>query len=85
MNDFITFRRMLTPILIQVIYWLATVAVVIGGLVALAVGDDAGERLLGVGMLILGPVVVRVYCEILMVVFRMNETLSEIRRNTQQR
>ena len=83
MSDFIAFRRMLTPILIQIVYWLATVGVVIGGLVALAVGEDAAERLAGVAILILGPFVVRLFCEILMVVFRMNETLSEIRRNTQ--
>lgn len=85
MNDFITFRRMLTPILIQIVYWLATVGVVIAGLISLAVGEDAAGRLGGVAMLILGPLAVRVYCEILMVVFGMNETLSEIRRNTQQR
>jgi hypothetical protein len=33
----------------------------------------------GVLLLVLGPLGVRVYCEILMVFFRINETLTEIK------
>jgi len=32
---------------------------------------------------VLGPIVVRIYCELLILLFRMNETLTEIRNNTQ--
>lgn len=31
MGDFLTFRRMITPILIQVVYWITTVAVIVAG------------------------------------------------------
>ena len=32
-KDFLVFRRMVTPIIIQVIFWLLTAIVMIGGLV----------------------------------------------------
>ena len=47
MGDFLTFRRMVMPILIQIVYWIATVAVVITGLVILIAADDGATRLSG--------------------------------------
>ena len=32
MGDFLTFRRMVTPILIQVVYWIVTVVVIAAAL-----------------------------------------------------
>ena len=83
--DFLTFRRMITPILVQIVYWIATLAVVVAGLAGLIVGDDAAGRLVGLLTLIIGPLVVRIYAEILLVIFRMNETLTEIKNNSAQR
>ena len=81
-KDFLVFRRMVTPIIIQVIFWLLTAIVMIGGLVALIFGDVALDRAVGLFALILGPLFVRVFAEILIVVFRMNDALTEIRNNT---
>ena len=83
--DFLAFRRMITPILIQVVFWIATVVVIIAGLLGLIVGDDATARLFGLATLIVGPLMVRIYAEIFLVIFRMNETLTEIKNNTDQR
>ncbi len=83
--DFLTFRRMITPILVQIVYWIATLAVVVAGLAGLIVGDDAAGRLVGLLTLIIGPLVVRIYAEIFLVIFRMNETLTEIKNNSAQR
>ena len=83
--DFLAFRRMITPILIQIVYWIATVGVIIAGLIGLIVGDDAAGRLFGLATLIVGPLMVRIYAEIFLVIFRMNETLTDIKNNTQQR
>ena len=79
MGDFLTFRRMGTPILIQVVYWIVTVVVIGGGLVVLVAAPGGTERALGLAVLVLGPLVVRVYAEVLLVVFRINDTLTDIR------
>ena len=79
MGDFLTFRRMVTPILIQVVYWIVTVVVIVGGLVVLVAAPGGTERALGLAVLVLGPLVVRVYAEVLLVVFRINDTLTDIR------
>ncbi len=87
MNDdlkaFLTFRRMITPLLIQITYWILTAAVVIGGLVLLITGDG-DDRWGGLALLILGPIGVRLYAEIFMVIFRINETLTDIRDQSGQ-
>lgn len=80
MREFLSFRRMITPILIQVIFWIGVVVTVVGGL-GLIIGGQGFEGLL---LLLLGPLFVRVYCEILILLFRMNETLTEIKNNTQR-
>ena len=84
MKDFLVFRRMVTPILIQIIYWIATVTVIMVGLVMLIGGEDSSQRFGGFLALILGPLVVRIYTELFMLLFRMNETLTEIRNNTER-
>jgi len=82
MNDFLSFRRMITPIFIQVIFWTFVLIFVLGGLVGLLGGDTGGERFYGLLVLLLGPLIVRVYCEIVIIFFRMNETLTDIRDRT---
>lgn len=75
MNEYLTFRKMITPVLIQVIFWIAVVAIVIAGLVAL--GDNVGG---GVLIIVLGPIAARVYAEFVLVIFRIHDDVSEIRR-----
>jgi len=82
-GDFLSFRRMLTPIIIQVVYWVVTVGVVLAGLALLGGGDTGGQRFGGLLVILLGPIGVRIYAEILIVIFKINETLTEIRHNTQ--
>lgn len=74
MGDFIVFRRMPTPILIQVFFWLGTIAIVLSGLGLLG----SNRAFYGIVLILAGPILFRIYCEILMVVFRMNETLTDI-------
>lgn len=73
MGDFLTFRRMITPIIIQVLFWVGIAAVLITGLIMLT-----QEPFLGLLIIVLGPIAVRIYCEILILFFRMNETLTDI-------
>jgi hypothetical protein len=86
MGDFLAFRRMITPIIIQIVFWIGVVACVVGGFVVMFVielpGPKGQQFFSGLALLLLGPLVVRVYCEILIVIFRMNESLTDIRNNT---
>lgn len=75
MNEYLTFRRMITPVLIQVIFWIAVVAIVIAGIVQLGQGDVSG-----IFLILLGPLVARIYAELLIVIFRINEDVAAIRR-----
>jgi hypothetical protein len=77
-GEFLRFRRMITPIIIEIIFWVGVVGCVLGGLVIAAQGGSKAVG--GIFLLILGPLAVRVYCEILIVVFRMNENLTAIRQ-----
>ncbi len=88
MKEFITFKRMLTPILIQIVFWLAVIVLVIGGLVTAVIGlTQMGGRNMagalgtvvgGIAMMVFGPLVARIYAEILIVIFRINETLTDL-------
>ena len=82
MGDFLAFRRMLTPVLIQILFWLGMIVVVIAGSSLFIFGDGA-ERVGGLAIFIFGSLHVRVFSELFIVIFRINETLTDIRRNTQ--
>jgi hypothetical protein len=85
MNEFLTFRRMITPLIIQGLFWLGAGFCVLAGLVMIGGGlssSSGGSAVLGgLLLLVVGPVVVRVYCELLILLFRMNETLTDIRNS----
>lgn len=86
MNEFLSFRRMITPVIIQVIFWIGVVLCIITGLVAIIGGASAryggGPQVLsGLLVLIFGPLWVRISCELIIIFFRMNETLTEIRNS----
>ena len=81
MQDFLAFRRMITPILIQIVYWLVTVVVVLIGLAGLF-GGNGVEKLVGLLIVIVGPLLVRIYAEVIILGFKINETLTEIKNNT---
>ena len=84
LGDFITFGRMISPIIIRVLYWVLTVAIAVGSIAWLNLGseiveDPAVRFLVAVAILIVGLLAVRVYSEALMVAFRINETFTDIR------
>ena len=87
MKDFLEFRTMITPIIIQIIFWLGVAACIVMGLIFIVAGIkyDARSGVAGFAILILGPVVVRIYCEILIIFFRINETLMEIKHDLEDR
>ncbi len=77
MGDFLAFRKMITPLIIQVLFWIGVAVCIIVGLVGLAGGQFGG-----IVVILLGPVMVRIYCELLIVVFKIHQSLEQIRKNT---
>ena len=74
-GDFLSFRKMITPVIIQVIFWLGVVGSVLVGLGAVL----GGRGLYGLGLIVIGPIVVRIECELLILLFRMHDALQEIK------
>jgi hypothetical protein len=74
-NEYLTFQRMITPVFIQVIFWIFVAFAVIGGLVAIA--NDAAAQ--GILFILLGPLFARIYAEILIVIFKINDNVAAIR------
>jgi hypothetical protein len=76
MEEFLGFKKMITPVLIQMLFWLGVLMCVIGGFAFMLRGGVG--LFIGIGYIILGPVVVRVYCELLIVIFNIHDTLKEL-------
>ena len=89
MEDFINFKKMLTPIIIKVLFWVGVALAILGGLATIVGGlsNDGGGKavLMGLLMIVLGPVIVRIYCELLIVIFSINDTLTDIKNMMQDK
>lgn len=87
MGDFLAFRKMITPAVIQIFFWLGVIICVIAGLAILGNGETLAAfspvppTLTAVLVLVVGPLIVRIYCELLMVLFRIYESLRVIERS----
>jgi hypothetical protein len=84
MQEFLSFRKFITPLFIQIIFWIGVVVTVISGLVSVIAGASAhfggGQMVLtGILMILVGPIAVRIYCELLMVIFQIYNELVSIR------
>jgi hypothetical protein len=77
MGDFLRFETMITPVLIQIIFWVAIVVAVIVGVVMIA-EREASSIAGGVLLILLGPIAARIYAEILIVLFKINDHLRQI-------
>lgn len=91
MSDFWAFRTMVTPVIIQIIFWVGALLCLFIGAAMIIMGVSTHAQGLGhyiwkgALLFILGPLGVRVYCEILIVFFRINETLTEIKHDLERR
>ena len=82
MKDFLYFDKMLTPKLITFVYWLLLLVSVLGGIGSMFIGYGGfsiGKFLLGVFYAGCGALAARIWCELLIVAFKMNEALQVIR------
>lgn len=74
-RDLLFFDKMIVPKVIQVLYWVLLVFCVIAGLGVMF----TQSFFLGLVVLVVMPLVVRIYSELMMVIFKMNEALQTIK------
>jgi Domain of unknown function (DUF4282) len=82
MGDFLRFETMITPLVIQIIFWIAVVVAVLMGIVTMTRGGWA--VLIGFLIIIFGPLGARIYCEILIIFFRINDHIRAVEQNTRR-
>jgi len=90
MNDYLTFDKFITPVIIQILFWLGLAGIVILSLIFIAAGANSpfgggGAVLIGLIYLLLGPIFWRVWCEWMLVMFRIHEELKLIRQQGDSR
>ena len=89
-RSFLSFERMITPVIITILFWIGLIAVAITSLVVFFGGiiggfNDGGFGSVVVGLFggplvfVLGALMVRIYAELLILAFRINETLTDIK------
>jgi hypothetical protein len=70
---------MLTPKIITFVYWLALFGVAVAALGTIFVGGlGFGKFLMGVGILVGGGIGARIWCELLIVLFKIHENIKKI-------
>jgi len=74
-RDVFFFDKMLTPQLITLIYWILLAGSLLGGIVAMFTQSFIG----GVLTIVFGALFSRIWCELLIVLFKMNDALQTIK------
>jgi hypothetical protein len=86
MQKYIHFDKMITPAIIKIIFWVGVGLCVLFGLISIGRGATAmfGGGLMvitGIITILVGPLLIRIYCELLIVLFKMHEALQKISDN----
>lgn len=74
-QSFFKFDRMITPRIIEIIFIIGLVLTVIAGLAVMSESIVAG-----VLIILVGPLMIRINCELIIVVFKIHEALQDIRQ-----
>ena len=75
MKEYLSFEKMVTPVVIKVLFWVLVVGSIIGGIVMFT-QNQAGTGLI---MILVVPLIIRIYAELLMIMFQIHDRLFEIR------
>lgn len=86
-NELLRFDKMITPSLISILYWLLLLGVLMSGLGSMFMpfGFSFGAFLRGLFIIVLGAIGVRVWCELLIVVFKINGNLQALREQNENK
>ena len=81
MRDLLFFDSMLTPKIITLVYWLSLLGVVGAGLMSMFGGFGGfsfGTFMYGLVVMVAGAIAARIYCELLIVLFKIHENLRRL-------
>ena len=73
MKDFLNYKYMITPGILKLLSYIAMVGCVIAGIFTLFV-----EPVSGIGMIVLGPILARIYTELMLVMFEIHNELKSL-------
>jgi hypothetical protein len=90
LKSFTSFDRMITPVIIKVLFWIGVgISVlsgiglfftgIVGGIMNSSFGQVLGGLFGGPLTIILGILITRIYSELLIVIFQINESLTDIK------
>jgi hypothetical protein len=87
LDEFLSFKKMITPVIIKIVYLLGVVGIVLFSLYSMFFGISSFsgfllKLLFGILYLILGNLMWRMMCELMMVIFNM---LGELRKFNQSK
>jgi len=80
-KEIFVFNTMLTPKIITFVYWLTLLGVVISGLSAMFAGYGGltfVKFLGGIALIVGGAIFARIWCELLIVLFKIHENLKRV-------
>jgi len=77
-GEFLSFRKFVTPAVIQVVFWLGVLGVIIGSITQMVVLGSAWGVIGGLIGIVLGVLLVRVWCELIILLFRIYDSLRGI-------
>lgn len=85
-NEFLSFDKMITTSIIKIVFYIGAIMSIIGGLITIISGITArygggSQVLMGILIILLGPLFTRIYCELIMVFFKIHENLTEIKKS----
>jgi len=79
MRDLLFLDSMLTPKIITLVYWLGLVMVLLSGLSTWFLGGfGIGKLITGLLIMVGGAIGVRIWCELLIVLFKIHENIRRI-------
>jgi len=73
MKEFLNYKYMITPGILKLLSYIAMVGCVIAGIFTAFV-----EPMSGIGMIVLGPILARIYTELMLVMFEIHNELKKL-------
>ena len=86
-KEFLNFDKMITPSIIKFVFWIGSGLTVLWGLILMIIGITSSygggfQVFLGLLTILIGPFVIRIYCELLILFFKIHETLQVIKEKS---
>lgn len=84
-SSFLSFDKMITPGIIKIVFLIGLGVSVLASLAMIIMGFNSyygggAQVFFGILMLVLSPIIVRVQCELLIIMFKIHESLEDIKR-----